>query len=61
MIQPRYSGEWPNRIKMVYYPKTDYVEEYSFDGKLLLRYKLEEANTRWIRKEQDERVERFNR
>ena len=50
MIQPRYNGEWPNRIKMVYYPKTDYVEEYSFDGKLLLRYKLEEANTRWLSK-----------
>lgn len=50
MIQPRYSGKWPNRIKMVYYPKTDYVEEYSFDGKLLLRYKLEEANTRWLRR-----------
>lgn len=28
----------------IYYPKTDYVEEYTLDGKLLLRYKLEEAN-----------------
>ncbi len=54
MIQPRYKGQWPNKIKMVYYPKTDYVEEYSFNGKLLLRYKLEEANIKWIRKEQDE-------
>lgn len=50
MIQPSYKGQWPNKIKMVYYPKTDYVEEYTLDGKLLLRYKLEEANTKWLRK-----------
>ena len=37
MIQLRYKGQWPNKIKMVYYPKTDYVEEYTLDGKLLLR------------------------
>lgn len=46
----RYGGEFPNRVKLVYDSKTNMVEEYSLDGKLLLRYNLEEANTRWLRK-----------